>query len=114
MKQQARSKSRTVNKSIKGEEKMTRFKQKVLVATLASAAGFGCLLINENMFLTGGQPLMSTANAIIGRPLTPLSYAGVARRATRRAYLAGAAVGAAAHGCTRVVGAYGGVYTRCY
>jgi hypothetical protein len=89
---------------------MTRFKQKVLVATLASAGGFGCLFINENMSLTGGQPLMSTANAIIGRPLTPLSYAGAARRATRRAYVAGAA----AHGCTRVVGAYGGVYTRCY
>jgi hypothetical protein len=30
--------------------------------------------------------------AIIGRPLTPLSYAGVARRTTRRAVAVGAAV----------------------
>jgi hypothetical protein len=34
------------------------------------------------------------AHAIIGRPLTPMSYAGVARRTTRRAVYAGAAVGA--------------------
>jgi hypothetical protein len=33
------------------------------------------------------------AEAIIGRPLTPMSYAGVARRTTRRAV----AVGAVAH-----------------
>jgi hypothetical protein len=29
--------------------------------------------------------LVGQAQAIIGRPLTPLSYAGVARRTTRRA-----------------------------
>ena len=34
------------------------------------------------------------AHAIIGRPLTPLSFAGVARRTTRRAVYAGAAYGA--------------------
>ena len=33
---------------------------------------------------TNGSP-MSEAQAIIGRPLTPLSVAGVARRTTRRA-----------------------------
>jgi hypothetical protein len=31
-------------------------------------------------------PLERAAHAIIGRPLTPLSFAGVARRTTRRAY----------------------------
>lgn len=31
------------------------------------------------------------AQAIIGRPLTPMSYAGVARRTTRRAVVYGAA-----------------------
>ena len=37
------------------------------------------------------QPgFFSTANAVIGRPLTPMSYAGVARRTTRRAAYAGA------------------------
>ena len=34
--------------------------------------------------------LFATANAVIGRPLTPMSYAGVARRTTRRAAYAGA------------------------
>jgi hypothetical protein len=33
------------------------------------------------------------AQAIIGRPLTPFSYAGVARRTTRRAVWAGGAYG---------------------
>jgi hypothetical protein len=34
---------------------------------------------------------MSTADAVIGRPATPVSYAGVARRTTRRAVAADAA-----------------------
>ena len=34
--------------------------------------------------------LPQTAHAIIGRPLTPMSYAGVARRTTRRMAYAGA------------------------
>ena len=29
-------------------------------------------------------PFVSTAHAVVGRPLTPVSYAGVARRTTRR------------------------------
>ncbi len=39
------------------------------------------------LLMLGGE-----AFAIIGRPLTPLSYAGVARRTTRRAVAVGAAV----------------------
>jgi hypothetical protein len=50
--------------------------------------------------LLGGfviEPLFARdAHAIIGRPLTPMSYAGVARRTTRRAVYAGAAYGAVA------------------
>jgi hypothetical protein len=34
--------------------------------------------------------LVGEAHAIIGRPLTPMSYAGVARRTTRRAVAYGA------------------------
>jgi len=50
--------------------------------------------------------------------LTPMSYAGVARRTTRRAVVGGAvAVGAAGayygSGCVQVVDAYGQVVTRC-
>jgi hypothetical protein len=39
-----------------------------------------------------------SAEARVGRPLTPVSVAGVARRTTRRAVVGGAAVGAAAVG----------------
>jgi len=44
--------------------------------------------------LTGTSPLLiggGDAHAVIGRPLTPMSYAGVARRTTRRAAYVGAA-----------------------
>ncbi len=40
---------------------------------------------------------ISDADAIIGRPLTPMSYAGVARRTTRRAAYAGAYAGGVAY-----------------
>jgi hypothetical protein len=60
--------------------------------------------------------------ARIGRPLTPMSYAGVARRTTRRAVAVGAA-GAVAAGayyaapgtaaCSQVVDAYGRIVTVC-
>ena len=51
---------------------------------------------------------VETAQARVGRPLTPVSVAGVARRHTRRAVVGAAAVGAAAAGCHRVLvnGAY--------
>jgi len=46
---------------------------------------------------------VESAQARVGRPLTPVSVAGVARRTTRRAVVGGAAVGAAASGCVRVL-----------
>ncbi len=53
---------------------------------------------------------LGKAEARVGRPLTPVSVAGVARRTTRRAVVGGAAAGAAAAGtaCVRVLvnGAY--------
>ncbi len=53
----------------------------------------------------GGGPSVAveSAQARVGRPLTPVSVAGVARRTTRRAIVGGAAVGAAATGCVRVL-----------
>jgi hypothetical protein len=83
--------------------------------TLAVIIGTGCLVLDDNPFVTSAS-LMSNAEARIGRPLTPMSYAGVARRTTRRAVAAGAAVGAAAAyapGCYQAVDAYGRVYWRC-
>jgi hypothetical protein len=75
--------------------------------------------------LTLNHPLVSSAEARIGRPLTPLSYAGVARRTTRRAVAAGAVAAGAVYAapvvvapavvpaCRQVVDVYGRVVTVC-
>lgn len=93
----------------------------VLKATFAAGALLVGLLANDPTTVTGQSGWVSRADAIIGRPLTPLSYAGVARRTTRRAVVAGAAVGAAAASapvvvaptCVQAVDAYGRLYWRC-
>ena len=56
----------------------------------ASVLAVCVLSANDKMpqIMTGA--LTSQAIAWIGRPLTPMSYAGVARRTTRRAYAYGA------------------------
>lgn len=41
-------------------------------------------------FLDLSRPFVRSAQAVVGRPLTPVSYAGVARRTTRRSVAAGA------------------------
>ena len=43
-----------------------------------------CLEIGERFEIPGVHSFVSTAEAIIGRPLTPMSYAGVACRTARR------------------------------
>lgn len=72
-----------------------------VLTALAAAAWMG-----------SGQPdpaapgfLMASAEARFGRPVTPVSYAGVARRTTRRAVTVGA--GAPGYGVAPGVGAGG-------
>ena len=43
-----------------------------------------CLELGERFGVPGVRSVVSTAEAIVGRPLTPMSYAGVARRTARR------------------------------
>ena len=98
---------------------MTRSTNKLLRIALSVVTGMGCLFLSENISLTKPESLVTRAEARIGRPLTPMSYAGVARRTTRRAVVGGAAVGAAAAGayygagCVQVVNAYGQIITQC-
>jgi hypothetical protein len=40
--------------------------------------------IGERLSVPGAQSLVPTAEARVGRPLTPVSVAGVARRSVRR------------------------------
>jgi hypothetical protein len=91
------------------------------------------LLWNGNMPIKGQMSFVSSADAWIGRPLTPMSYAGVARRTTARAYgygvAAGPVYGGAVYGapvvvvappvivapsCVQAVDPYGRIYSRCY
>jgi hypothetical protein len=43
-----------------------------------------CSELGERFEIPGVHSFVSTAEAIVGRPLTPVSYAGVARRTARR------------------------------
>jgi hypothetical protein len=84
--------------------------------TLVAILSAGCLSLSDSGALRQSGSLLSEAHARIGRPLTPMSYAGVARRTTRRAVATGVAVGAAAAyapGCYQAVDAYGRIYWRC-
>lgn len=44
----------------------------------------GVTELGEHLFIQGVPALVSTAEAAVGRPLTPVSVAGVARRTARR------------------------------
>lgn len=69
-----------------------------LIASAALIAG----VITDAVLDTG--VVLPQAQAVIGRPLTPLSYAGVARRTTRRAIYATSVYRATLPaGCTTVV-----------
>ena len=52
--------------------------------------------LGEQFSVPGVHSLIPSAEARIGRPLTPVSYAGVARRTTRRAVVYGGAATATA------------------
>jgi hypothetical protein len=70
---------------------------------------------------TMNSNLITEAHAIIGRPLTPMSYAGVARRTTVGVVVVAPVVVApvvvapivVAPACARVVNAYGQLVTVC-
>lgn len=103
---------------------------RMLRYALVLAAVFSGLAVDED-FAKG--PSLSTAQAVVGRPMTPMSYAGVARRTTRRAAYTGAAYAGAAYAgaanayayavppvypppggnCTQTTDAYGRVVTTC-
>jgi len=58
--------------------------QTLITTVLAAAALVVGLSWNGRIVPNRAGQLMSQAQAIIGRPLTPMSYAGVARRTARR------------------------------
>ena len=96
---------------------MTRIQIKLLRIALVAIAGIAGLFISEKSSPTKPVSFVTSAYAIIGRPLTPMSYAGVARRTTVGVGV-GVAVGAGAAAvampaCAQVVNVYGQITTVC-
>lgn len=85
-------------------------KNSSIVVTFAAACAAAGVLLLDGGSLSTGTLSISKAEARVGRPATPVSYAGVARRTTRRAVAVGAA---ATSTCYQKVDAYGRVVTVC-
>jgi hypothetical protein len=56
----------------------------IAIVLVTGLVGLGGLEFGERLFRTGDATLVTEAEAVIGRPLTPVSVAGVARRTVRR------------------------------
>jgi hypothetical protein len=61
---------------------MSALRKTIGLAILAATFMFGGLHLAEVLSIPEVQ--VSTAEAVVGRPLTPVSVAGVARRSARR------------------------------
>lgn len=90
--------------------------------SMATILGGAALCWGGQLPLNGQSSLVSSAEARVGRPLTPMSYAGVARRTTRRVVAVGAVATTAvvvaapvvvAPACSQVVDVYGRIVTVC-
>ena len=62
---------------------MTTWK-KIRLLLLAAVIGVGGLELGDQLSIPGFHGLIVSAEAVVGRPLTPVSVAGTARRTSRR------------------------------
>jgi hypothetical protein len=60
--------------------------KRISIGLLAIMIWAICLELGERFEIPGVRSFVSTAEAVVGRPLTPVSVAGVARRSARRGY----------------------------
>ncbi len=58
--------------------------KKMGIVIFTGIVGLGGLELGERLSISGVDSFVSTAEAVVGRPLTPVSVAGVARRTSRR------------------------------
>lgn len=58
--------------------------KKTILALAVGIIAVGGLTLGEQLLSSGMPELVSSAQARVGRPLTPVSVAGVARRTARR------------------------------
>ena len=59
-------------------------RKKIRLLLLAGMIGVGGLELGDQLSIPGLHGLIVSAEAVVGRPLTPVSAAGVARRTSRR------------------------------
>jgi hypothetical protein len=65
------------------KERITMFKR-IGILVLAGIIGALCLELGERFAIPGVHGFVSTTEARVGRPMTPVSVAGAARRTVRR------------------------------
>jgi hypothetical protein len=58
--------------------------KRVVILLMAGIIGLGALELGDRLSIPGVDGFISSAEAVVGRPLTPVSVAGVARRTVRR------------------------------
>ena len=58
--------------------------KRIGIFLMAGIIGLCALELGEQLSIHGVHGLISSAEAIVGRPLTPVSVAGVGRRTVRR------------------------------
>ena len=58
--------------------------KRIGILVLVGAIGLVAFELGERLSIPGVHSIVLTAQAVVGRPLTPVSVAGVARRTTRR------------------------------
>jgi hypothetical protein len=58
--------------------------KRIGITIFAGVVVLGGLELGEQLSITGVHSFVSSAEAVVGRPLTPVSVAGVARRTARR------------------------------
>ena len=63
---------------------MRKLSKRIAIAILTLVVGFTGLELGEQLSIPGIYGPVSEAEAVVGRPLTPVSVAGVARRTVRR------------------------------
>ncbi|MGB7951059.1 MAG: hypothetical protein WCH75_25550 [Candidatus Binatia bacterium] len=63
---------------------MNKSVKTLILLAATTAIGVAGFLWNGDIAPSNESGFVSEAQAIIGRPLTPMSYAGVARRTVRR------------------------------
>ena len=58
--------------------------KRIRILVLVALFGILCLEVSERFLPSGMNGFVSTVEAVVGRPLTPVSVSGVARRTARR------------------------------